>query len=186
MDRPAGVGAVLSEASGLFGALSGLSDGTIAILVLVAVTLSLPCFLYGAWLMIVSDPITWGILKRHLAVVSLGLALTTVPLVTWMIPKFWSQRSGIAVVHAFLGVQAYAFFVLAATGIVRIFRAKWASAEYRNASDFDLDALDGEGEADLGHWRTRLRIGVVGYTALWLMAYLTGVLRYVFKYNPLG
>ncbi|WP_136686860.1 DUF7321 family protein [Halorhabdus amylolytica] len=162
-----------------------VTDAAIATAVVLAVTLSLPCFLYGAWLMIVSDPITWGVLKRHLAVVTLGLTLTTVPLIAWMIPKFWSQRSGVAVVHAFLGVQAYAFFVLAATGIVRILRAKWASAEFRSATDFDLEALDDE-ERDLGHWRGRLRIGVVGYTVLWLLAYLTGLLRYVFKYNPLG
>lgn len=161
-----------------------VSDGTIATLVLFTVSLSSPCFLYGAWLMIVSDPITWAILKRHLVVVGFGLTLTTVPLLTWMIPKFWSQRGGITVVHAFLGVQAYAFFVLATTGIVRILRAKWASGEYRGAADFELDALDEEQE--LGHWRARLRIGVVGYTALWLLAYFTGVLRYIAKYSPLG
>jgi hypothetical protein len=159
-----------------------VGSGTIAGLVVVAVSLSLPCFLYGAWLMIVSDPITWRILKRHLTVVGLGLLLTTVPLVTWMIPKFWSQYTGLAVVHAFLGVQAYAFFLLAVTGIVRILRAKWASAEFRQADDFDLDALDDAGQ-DLGHWRARLRIGVVGYTVLWLLAYVTGVARYVFKYT---
>jgi len=161
-----------------------VTDAAVAAVVVLAVTLSLPCFLYGAWLMIVSDPVTWSVLKRHLVAVSLGLALTTVPLVAWMIPKFWSQRSGVAVVHAFLGVQAYAFFVLAATGIVRILRAKWTSAEFRDATDFDLEAL--EDEHNLSHWRGRLRIGVVGYTALWLLAYLTGLLRYVFKYNPLG
>lgn len=121
-------------------------------------------------------------MKRHLIVVTVGLALTTVPLVTWMVPKFWSQRSGVAVVHTFIGLQAYAFFVLAATGIVRILRTKWASAEFRTATDFELDALDDE-EHDLGHWRGRLRIGVIGYTVLWLVAYLTGVLRYVTKYD---
>lgn len=161
-----------------------VADAAIATVVVLAVTLSLPCFLYGAWLMLVSDPITWSVLKRHLAVVGLGLALTTVPLLVWMLPKFWSQRSGVTVVHAFLGVQAYAFFALAATGIVRILRAKWASAEFRNATDFELDALDEK--RDLGHWRARLRIGVVGYTVLWVLAYLTGVLRYVGKYGLVG
>jgi len=159
-----------------------VTDAAIAAVVVLAVTLSLPCFLYGAWLMIVSDPITWGILKRHLVVVGLGLALTTVPLVTWMVPKFWSQRSGVAVVHAFVGLQAYAFFALAATGIVRILRAKWASSEYRDATDFDVKELDDEGR-DLGHWRARLRIGVVGYTLLWLIAYLTGLFRFLVKYG---
>ncbi|WP_244605320.1 DUF7321 family protein [Halorhabdus rudnickae] len=185
MEQLAVVGVSIPGVGTLVDVLAGIPDSTIALVVLVAVTLSLPCFLYGAWLMIVSDPITWGVLKRHLVVVTLGLALTTVPLVAWMIPKFWGQTSGVAVVHAFLGVQAYAFFVLAATGIVRILRAKWASAEFRGATDFELDALDDE-EHDLGHWRGRLRIGVVGYTALWLLAYLTGLLRYALKYNPFG
>ena len=164
-----------------------VTDATIAGLVVVAVSLSLPCFLYGAWLMIVHDPITWRVLRTHLAVVGIGLALTTVPLAWWMIPKLWGQLSGFAVVHAFLGLQAYAFFGLAATGIVRILQAKWASEAYRRAANFDLDELEAESQdMDLGHWRARLRIGVVGYTGFWLLAFLTGIVRYAIKYRPLG
>jgi len=164
-----------------------VTDGTTATLVVLAVSLSLPCFLYGAWLMLVHEPITWRVLRRHLAVVGIGLALTTVPLVGWMIPKLWSQLTGFAVVHAFLGLQAYAFFGLAATGIVRILRAKWTSDAYRRASTFDLDELEAEtGDLDLGHWRARLRIGVVGYTSFWMLAFLTGIVRYAIKYQPLG
>jgi len=169
------------------GIVPALGDDAIATIVVLAVSLSLPCFLYGAWLMIVHDPVTWRVLRTHLAVVGLGLALTTVPLVWWMIPKLWSQVSGFAVVHAFLGLQSYAFFALAGTGIVRILRAKWASEAYRRSSSFDLDDLEAEtGDLDLGHWRARLRIGVVGYTLLWVLAFLTGVVRYAIKYQPLG
>jgi hypothetical protein len=32
------------------------------------------------------------------------------------------------------------------------------------------------------HWRTRLRIGVFGYTFFWILAWLTGLTRYAIRY----
>jgi len=103
----------------------GLSDGTVAALVALAVTLALPCFLYGAWIMIDAEAVTWDVLTHHLKFIVTGLVLTTVPLVFWMVPRLFGlwgyegQLGGYAIVHAFLGVQAYAMLVFGFTGIVR-------------------------------------------------------------------
>jgi hypothetical protein len=161
----------------------GLSEGATATVVVLAVTLSFPCFLYGAWIMIDAENVTWGVLTHHLKFILTGLTLTTVPMVTWMIPRLTQQLSGAAALHAFLGLQAYAMLAFGGTGIVRIFRAKWEHDLYY---DYDEDVLlDEIGSERMQFWRRRLRIGVFGYTFFWILAYLVGVVRYFLKYRPI-
>jgi hypothetical protein len=161
----------------------GLSEGATATVVVLAVTLSFPCFLYGAWIMIDAENVTWGVLTHHLKFILTGLTLTTVPMVTWMIPRLTQQLSGAAALHAFLGLQAYAMLAFGGTGIVRIFRAKWEHDLYH---DYDEDVLlDEIGSERMQFWRRRLRIGVFGYTFFWILAYLVGVVRYFLKYRPI-
>ncbi|MFB6236387.1 MAG: hypothetical protein ABEH81_16030 [Halopenitus sp.] len=147
----------------------------VATLVALSVTASLPFFLYGAWIMIDAEIVTWDTLLYHLKFIAVGLVLTTGPLVGWMIPRLFDQLSGLAMIHAFLGLQAYALLGFALTGIVRIFQAKWNANLYSNPDrDVDLDEL----HENMGHWRTRLRVGVFGYTLLWIGAWLTGLYRF--------
>ena len=47
-------------------------EATVATLVAVVVTASLPCYLYGAWLILDADVVTWRVLTRHLAVIGVG------------------------------------------------------------------------------------------------------------------
>ena len=157
-----------------------LTDATIATVVFVAVTLSFPCFLYGAYYIIEQDPVTWDVLMHHLKFIITGLTLTTVPLLFWMLPRLFEQFTGAALVHAFLGLQAYAMLVFAGTGIVRIFKAKRRHDLY---SEYDEDViLDEIGSENFDHWRSRLRIGVFGYVFFWILAYLVGAARYVSIY----
>jgi len=159
----------------------GLSEAATATVVLVSVSLSLPCFLYGAWIMIDAERVTWGVLTHHLKFILTGLALTTVPMVTWMVPRLAEQLRGAAVVHAFLGLQAYAMLAFGFTGIVRIFRAKW---EYDLYHDYDEEVLlDEIGSERMSFWRRRLRIGVFGYVLFWILAYLVGLGRYLVLYS---
>jgi hypothetical protein len=154
-----------------------LSETAIATIVLISVTLSLPCFLYGAWYIIETEPVTWAVLTHHLKFVVTGLVLTTVPLVGWMVPRLSGQFGGLSVVHALLGLQAYALLAFGATGIVRIFRAKHRHDLYH---DYDENVLlDEIGGETMDHWRSRLRIGVFGYVIFWILAYIVGVVRYV-------
>lgn len=154
-----------------------VSDALIATVVLVVVAASFPCFLYGAWIVIDSDPVTWDVLVHHLTYILVGLVLTTVPLLVWMVPRLLDQIGGFAAVHAFFGLQAYAFLLFALTGIVRIFRAKYEHDLY---SEYDEDVLLEEiGGERMQFWRRRLRIGVFGYVLCWLVAFLTGIARYV-------
>ncbi|MFB6150948.1 MAG: hypothetical protein ABEJ40_03995 [Haloarculaceae archaeon] len=156
------------------------SEATIATVALASVTLSLPCFLYGAWYVIETEPVTWDVLVHHLRFVTTGLVLTTVPAVTWMLPRLPQQLGGFAMVHAFLGVQAYALLAFGLTGVVRIFRAKHEHDLYHeDAGDVRLEEI---GSERMSHWRSRLRIGVFGYLIFWLLTYLAGVTRYVFRY----
>jgi len=156
------------------------SEGLVATVVFLSVTLSFPCFLYGAYYIIETDPVTWDVLVHHLKFIGTGLALTTVPMVLWMIPRLFEQFSGAALVHAFLGLQAYAMLAFAGTGIVRIFRAKRRHDLYH---DYDEDVLLEEiGSENMDHWRSRLRIGVFGYVLFWLLAYSVGLLRYLTMY----
>jgi hypothetical protein len=163
-----------------------LSDGSVAAVVALAVTLALPLFLYGAWIMIDAEAVTWGVLTHHLKFIVTGLTLTTVPLVVWMVPRLFGlfgysgQFGGIAAVHGFLGLTAYAFLLFGFTGIVRIFRAKWEHDLYY---DYDEDVLlDEIGSDRMSHWRSRLRVGVFGYTFFWILAWLTGLGRFVTIY----
>jgi hypothetical protein len=158
----------------------GLTDAQVATVVLASVTLSFPCFLYGAWIMIDAERVTWDVLTYHLRFIVTGLALTTVPLVTWMAPRLFDQFGGLAAVHAFLGLQAYAMLAFGFTGIVRIFRAKYEHDLY---AEYDEDVLlDEIGDDDMKFWRRRLRVGVFGYVLFWILAYLVGVSRYALRY----
>jgi hypothetical protein len=160
-----------------------VSESTIATVVAVAVTLSFPCFLYGAWYIIESDPVTWSVLTHHLKFIVTGLTLTTVPMVFWMIPRLFDQIGGLSMVHAFLGLQAYAMLGFGFTGIVRIFKAK---REHDLYHDYDEEVLlDEIGSDQFDHWRSRLRIGVFGYVIFWILAYLVGIGRYVVRYTTL-
>jgi hypothetical protein len=156
------------------------TDAVVATVVFAAVTLSFPCFLYGAYVVIDNDPVTWDVLMRHLKFIVTGLALTTVPMLVWMIPRLFDQFNGAALVHAFLGLQAYAMLLFGGTGIVRIFRAK---REHDLYHDYDEELLlDEIGTENMDHWRSRLRIGVFGYVFFWLLAYSVGLLRYLTRY----
>jgi hypothetical protein len=157
-----------------------VSDGLVATIVLVAVTASLPCFLYGAYYIIETQPVTWGVLMHHLKFVVTGLVLTTVPMVVWMMPRLPDQFGGLSALHAVLGLQAYAMLLFGGTGIVRIFRAKYEHDLY---NDYDQDVLlDEIGGNRMEHWRSRLRIGVFGYVIFWLLAYVVGVARFGIRY----
>ncbi len=157
-----------------------VSDALIATVVLASVTLSFPCFAYGAWYIIETEPVTWDVLMYHLKFVVTGLTLTTVPMLVWMAPRLMDQFGGFTVVHAFLGAQAYALLAFGLTGIVRIFRAKRQHDLY---NDYDEDLLlDEIGGDTMDHWRSRLRIGVFGYVFFWVLAYTVGLARYVFRY----
>ncbi|WP_049980934.1 DUF7321 family protein [Halolamina rubra] len=153
-----------------------VSESTAATLAAASVTLSLPFFLYGAWYAIETEVMTWDRLLHHLKFVVTGLVLTTAPMLLWMIPRFVDQFSGLAALHAFLGLQAYALLLVALTGIVRIFQAKREAELYRNP---DPDADIGDLHENMGAWRRRLRVGVFGYLILWILAYLLGIYRYL-------
>ncbi|WP_122090212.1 DUF7321 family protein [Halalkalicoccus subterraneus] len=142
---------------------------------LALVTVSFPFYLYGAWIIIENDPVTWAVLVRHLKYIATGLLLTTGPILLWMAPRLFERLSGLQAMHAVFGVQAYAFLFFALTGIVRIFQAKHRYNLYGEPDrDVDLDDLD----ENMGAWRFRLRIGVIGYLLCWLIAYALGVARY--------
>lgn len=163
-----------------------VAAGVVAAVVAVAVTASLPCFLYGAWIVLDNDPVTWTVLVRHLTYIGTGLVLTSVPVVFWMVPRLFGlwghsgQFGGLAVVHAFLGLTAYALLLFGLTGIVRIFHAKYEHDLYY---DYDEDVLlDEIGGERMSHWRGRLRVGVFGYLLFWIIAWLTGLSRFVGRY----
>ena len=156
------------------------ADAWVATLVLVLVSASFPCFVYGAWIVLDAERVTWGTLMHHLRFVVTGLLLTTVPMVVWMAPRLFEQFGGGVLVHAFLGLQAYALLAFGGTGIVRIFRAKRRHDLYH---DYDEDVLLSEiGSDRMAHWRSRVRIGVFGYVIFWVLAYLVGVARFLFRY----
>ena len=156
-----------------------VSESTIATVAALSVSVSLPFYLYGAWYAIDTEVMTWDRLVYHLKFVITGLLLTTVPVVFWMAPRLLEQMTGLAMLHAFLGLQAYALLLLALTGIVRIFQAKRNAELYRNP---DPEADIGELHEHMGAWRRRLRVGVFGYTFLWILAYLVGIYRYFVDY----
>jgi hypothetical protein len=153
-----------------------VSDAAVATLAGLSVTASLPFYLYGAWIVLDTETVTWSVLTRHLKYILVGLVLTTVPVVGWMAPRLMDQFGGLAVLHAVLGLQAYAMLAFALTGIVRIFQAKYEADLYRDPDpDVDLNDL----HENMSAWRGRLRVGVFGYVIFWLGAYLVGIVRYV-------
>ncbi|MFC4358778.1 hypothetical protein ACFO0N_12575 [Halobium salinum] len=155
------------------------SETGLATLALLAVTASFPFYLYGAWIMIDAETVSWNVLTYHLRFVVAGLVLNTVPVVTWMMPRLLDQFGGLSALHAVLGLQAYAMLVFALTGIVRIFQAKHRANLYRDPdADADLDEL----HENMPSWRSRLRIGVFGYVLFWIAAYGLGVIRYLVQY----
>lgn len=157
-----------------------VSSTAIATLVLVMVTASFPFYLYGAWIMIDTETVTWSVLVYHLKFIVVGLTLNTVPVVAWMVPRLLQQLGeGLAAVHAFFGLQAYALLAFALTGIVRILQAKRAHDLYEDP-DQDIELSDLHENAD--NWRWRLRVGVFGYVVLWVVAYVIGAIRYVLLY----
>src|SRR6056297_2412056 len=90
-----------------------VDESVIAALAGMSVTTSLPFLLYGAWIMIDAETVSWNVLMRHLRYILAGLVLTTVPIVTWMVPRVLEQLTGMAILHAFFGVQAYALLAFA-------------------------------------------------------------------------
>jgi len=156
-----------------------VADVTIATLTALSVTASLPFFLYGAWIMLDSETVTWDVLTHHLKFIAVGLTLTTVPMVTWMMPRLLDQLGGLSALHAVLGLQAYAMLVFALTGIVRIFQAKREADLYQNP---DQDVSLNDLHENMSAWRGRLRIGVFGYVIFWFLAWGVGLYRYLLRY----
>jgi len=157
-------------------------ETVIATAVALTVTASFPFYLYGAWIVLQSETVTWAVLTRHLKFVGAGLALTTIPVVTWMIPRLIGPAvgfRGFVGLHTFLGIQAYALLLFALTGIVRIFQVKRRHDLYH---DPDPEMPISELHENMGAWRFRLRAGVFGYVILWLLAWLVGTVRYVLVY----
>jgi hypothetical protein len=150
-----------------------VDESVLAALAGLSVTASFPFLLYGAWIMIDAETVSWNVLTHHLRYIGVGLSLTTLPIVGWMIPRVLQRLTGLAVIHAFLGLQAYALLVFALTGIVRIFQAK-RNADAYDDPDVDIDEL----HENMGHWRSRLRAGVAGFMILWLCAWVTGLYRF--------
>jgi hypothetical protein len=150
-----------------------VDESVLAALAGLSVTASFPFMLYGAWIMIDAEVVSWNVLTHHLRYIGVGLTLTTLPIVGWMIPRVLQRLTGLAVIHAFFGLQAYALLAFALTGIVRIFQAK-RNADAYDDPDVDIDEL----HEDMGHWRSRLRAGVAGFMILWLCAWFTGLYRF--------
>lgn len=154
-------------------------ETTFATLAAITVTASFPFYLYGAWIMIDAETVSWDVLVYHLKIIFPGLVLNTVPVVTWMLPRLFQQLNGLSALHAILGLQAYAMLVFALTGIVRIFQAKWEANLYRDPDqDVSLDDL----HENMGAWRGRLRVGVFGYVVFWILAWVLGIYRYLSGY----
>jgi|GEM_PF-84582 len=164
------------------GVLGGIPQNTeIATVVGLVVTASFPFYLYGAWIVIDAEVVTWSVLVRHLKYITTGLALTTIPVVGWMVPRLLEGFTGTRAVHVFFGLQAYAFLLVAFTGIVHIFKAKREHSLYEEPDqDVDLDDL----HENMGAWRFRLRIGVFGYLLAWIVAWVLGMVLLWMRYKP--
>lgn len=156
-----------------------VSDATVATVVALVVTASFPFYLYGAWIVLDEEVVTWSVLTYHLKFIAVGLLLTAIPVLTWMLPRAFEKPDGYTALHAFLGLQAYAMLLFAMTGIARIFQVKHRHDLY-DAPDQDVDIDDLH--ENVGAWRSRLRIGVLGYVGFWLLAWLVGMVRYVIDY----
>ncbi|MFB6228515.1 MAG: hypothetical protein ABEH88_08140 [Halobacteriales archaeon] len=159
-----------------------LGDTTIATVVALTVTASFPFYLYGAWIILQHETVTWDVLTHHLKFVGTGLVMTTLPVATWMAPRLiWGSVGfdSFTALHVFLGVQAYALLTFALTGIVRIFQVKRRHDLY---NDPDPEMSISELHENMGAWRFRLRAGVFGYVIFWLLAWVVGTARYVLFY----
>ena len=156
-----------------------VGESTFATVAAAMVTASFPFYLVGAWIILDSEVVTWSVLTRHLAFIVVGLVLTTVPVVGWMVPRLLGQLGGLSALHAVLGLQAYALLAFALTGIVRILQVKRKHNLY---SDPDADVAIDDLHENMGAWRGRLRIGVFGYVLFWIAAYLLGIYRYLTIY----
>ena len=154
-----------------------MAAALVTTLVVLLVSASFPFYCYAAYIMIEADPVGWADVKRHAIYTTAGLTLNTIPVIFWMIPQLAKQFGGLSTLHAFLGLQAYAFLVLALNGVWKIYRAKRAYDQYHNpVEDVALTELDPE---RMSGWRTQLRLGVVGWMGFWLLAYVTGLFLYV-------
>jgi len=157
-----------------------VSSMAVATLALLMITASFPFYLYGAWIMIDADVVTWDVLTYHLKVIVVGLTLTTIPVVTWMLPRLAEQLGGLGAVHAFFGLQAYAMLFVGLTAIVRIFQVKFEHDLYGDPDqDVELDDL----HENMHAWRRRLRVGVFGFVFFWILAYILGVIQYLIIYR---
>ena len=155
------------------------SEAAVATVSLALVTASFPFYVYGAAIVINAETVTWAVLIRHLRYIFAGLALNTLPVALWMVPRLPGQFGGVSVLHATFGLQAYAMLVFALTGIVRIFQVKRRANLYRDPDqDVALDDL----HENVSAWRGRLRIGVAGYVLFWIGAWLIGVYRFYTLY----
>jgi hypothetical protein len=157
-----------------------VEDLTVATVALTMVSASFPFYLYGAWIMIDTEVVTWDTLVYHLKFIVTGLVLNTVPVVAWMGPRLLEQLGGLAALHAFLGLQAYALLLFALTGIYHILQAKRRLNLY---ADPDQDIALDEIHENMPAWRFRLRVGVFGYVGFWILAYVVGIMRYVVLYQ---
>ncbi|MFB6119548.1 MAG: hypothetical protein ABEJ68_00345 [Halobacteriaceae archaeon] len=156
-----------------------VADRVIAALAVALVTASFPFYLYGAWIIVDAETVTWDVLLHHLRYIVVGLALTTGPVVFWMLPRLSYRLNGVTGVHAFFGLQAYAMLTFALTGIVRIFQVKRRHDLYSDPeADVDLDDL----HENMTDWRRRLRVGVAGYVVLWLIAWVVGMAYFLLRY----
>lgn len=149
----------------------------------ILVTASFPFYIYGAWVMIENEePVTWSLLTHHLTFIVIGLTLNTVPVILWMVPRLPDQFGGLAVLHAFFGLQAYALLVFALTGIGRILQVKLEHDLYADPDPaLELDEL----HENMPDWRRRLRVGVAGYVLFWVAAWVVGISRYLVLYGYL-
>jgi len=156
-----------------------VADAVLATLVAAVVTASFPFYLYGAWIVLDAETVTWSVLTHHLRYIAVGLLLTAVPVVAWMAPRLPDQFGGLSALHAVLGLQAYALLVFALTGIVRIFQVKRRHDLYHDP-DPEMDI--GDLHENMADWRRRLRVGVAGYVVFWLLAWVVGMARYGLRY----
>jgi hypothetical protein len=148
---------------------------------LLLVAAAFPVFLRGAGVVLNAEFVTWDVLTRHLRYIAVGLSLTTLPILVWMLPRFPArlQARRLLFLHAFLGVQAYAMLLFGLTGIYRVFSAKREAELYR---DPDPDAGLNDLHPNMGAWRGRIRVGVFGYLFFWILAFLAGAVRYWIVY----
>lgn len=157
-----------------------VSEVVFATAVVGLVSLSLPLYLYGVWVILRTEVVTWQVLVRHLWAIGFALALTAAGVLGWMIPSLLGGRLTSTIgVHVFLALQSYALLILGLWGIVPIYRAKRRHNLYHEPDPtLDLAELDDR----MPQWRRRLRVGVFGHLFFWLLAYALGLVVYLELY----